>query len=111
MANSSIGSAFTFGVVSSTGDTVFTASVPTTDNVNGGWSSTFTSTRKLSFTVTTPGSYAVRLYDGSSNQVAQSQTFLIQDASDTYRPLLSNSLFFFKAQRDGPNVDTTVMQR
>jgi endoglucanase len=40
-----------------------------------------------------------------------SPPFLIEDASNVYRPLVNNSIFYYKSVRDGDDVDPNVMNR
>ena len=71
------------------------------------WSPTYPYTYPLDFsTLQTNGEYALTASDGS-----QSPPFAIAQARQLYRTLLPYSHFFYLAQRDGPNVDPTVMSR
>jgi endoglucanase len=54
------------------------------------------------------GNYTVQVSDGSISAGAVIQ---VGSGPGLYGPLLSNALFFYKAQRDGANVDSTVLNR
>jgi hypothetical protein len=111
LASSSIKSdTFFYAVINSTGEPIYEQYVQT--DVTSSWSSSFRQTYTVTFSdITSPGRYTLRLYNGDGYQVAESQSFLIEDDVQIYRQLLNNSIFFFRAQRDGPDVDTSVMQR
>lgn len=97
----------TFRVINtSTGKSVYTAPIGTS---RGSWSSTFPNTYLLDFTsVQSAGTYTIQV-NGSLN--ASSPTFKIDSGANLYSGLLPNALFFYLAQRDGPNVEHRVMQR
>ncbi|MEO8971770.1 MAG: glycoside hydrolase family 9 protein, partial [Ktedonobacteraceae bacterium] len=96
-----------FSVINtSTGKSVYTAPI---GGSLGSWSSTFPNTYLLDFTaVKTTGSYTIQV-NGSLN--ASSPMFKIDSGANLYSGLLPNALFFYLAQRDGPNVDHSVMKR
>ena len=97
----------TFSVINtSTGKGVYKAPIGAS---LGSWSSTFPNTYLLDFTpVQTTGSYSIQV-SGSLN--ASSPTFKIDTGANLYSGLLPNALFFYLAQRDGPNVNHSVMKR
>ena len=97
----------TFNVINmSTGKSVYKASIGA--NL-GSWSSTFPNTYLLDFTpVQTTGSYSIQV-NGPLD--ASSPKFKINTGVNLYSGLLPNALFFYLAQRDGPNVDHSVMKR
>ncbi|MBA3947526.1 MAG: glycoside hydrolase family 9 protein [Herpetosiphonaceae bacterium] len=75
----------------------------------GAWSSAFPYVYLLDFsTADVTGAYTLQVA-GPLN--AASPRFRIDSGANLYRALLPNALFFYKAQRDGPNVDPSVMQR
>jgi endoglucanase len=88
------------------GTVAFTGSV---GNSAGSWSADYANVYRLDFSsVKNPGTYSIRI-DGTVSTV--SPPFQIGTANNLYAPLLRNSLFFFKAQRDGPDVSSAVMNR
>ncbi|MBA3943348.1 MAG: glycoside hydrolase family 9 protein [Herpetosiphonaceae bacterium] len=75
----------------------------------GAWSSGFPDVYLLDFsTVHIAGSYTLQVA-GPIN--AASPPFRIDSGAKLYSALLPNALFFYNAQRDGANVDPSVMQR
>jgi endoglucanase len=98
----------TFSVVNATNSTVvFTNAIPATSL--GKWSTTFPDTYTLDFSaVTNPGVYRIQV---TATISATSSNFPINLASVIYTPLLTNTLFFFQSQRDGPNVLTNILNR
>src|SRR6266852_4038859 len=75
----------------------------------GSWSSAFPDTYLLDLTpVQTRGSYTIQV-DGPI--AATSPTFKIDTGANLYSALLPNALFFYLAQRDGPDVNLAVMNR
>ncbi len=58
--------------------------------------------------VNKPGRYSIKI-DGPI--AATSPSFRVAPGCELFGPLLKNSLFFFQAQRDGPNVISTVLNR
>jgi endoglucanase len=97
----------TFNVINNaTKKSVYTA--PIGSNL-GSWNSIFPDTYSLEFSpVRTTGSYSISV---SGPLLARSPTFKIDSGSNLYQGLLHNALFFYLAQRDGPNVDPQVMNR
>jgi endoglucanase len=82
----------------------FTASIPATSL--GSWSVSYTNEYLLDFSaVTNCGVYYIMA------GAVLSQDFPITNAEAIYAPLLTNALFFFQSQRDGPNVLTNVLNR
>ena len=95
-----------FKVVSSDGTVALTASV---GNKTGSWSTVYTNVYLLDFSsVKKAEIYSIKV-DGIVPAVSPS--FQIGTGSDVYAPLLRNSLFYFQAQRDGPDVLSTVINR
>ena len=74
----------------------------------GAWSSRFAHVYSLPFELDVEGSY--RIVVDLPNPLA-SPAFDIGDPADLFAPLLSNALQFYQAQRDGPNVIGSVLQR
>ncbi len=95
-----------FSVVNAaSGSNVFTGSIPATSR--GSWSSSHPDTYLLDFSaVTNSGIYYVQAPGGVT-----SPGFSITNAAAIYTPLLTNALFFFQSQRDGPHVLTNVLGR
>jgi endoglucanase len=96
----------TFQVVSSDGTVALTVPV---GNKIGSWNTDYTNVYLLDFSfVKKPGIYSIKV-DGAVPAVSPS--FRIGTGSEVYAPLLRNSLFFFQAQRDGPDVVPAVINR
>jgi hypothetical protein len=75
----------------------------------GSWSAAFPHVYDVDMSaVVTEGTYSVQVQAGS---VAATASVRIASGASLYAPLLSNALFFYKAQRDGQNVDPTVLGR
>jgi endoglucanase len=73
------------------------------------WSPRFPNVYVLDFgSVRTPGTYRI-VVDGPED--AASPRFRIDGDDRLFPDLIANSLFFFRAQRDGPNVIGSVMDR
>jgi len=106
MANNSEGGA-TFSVIdTSNGKTVYSAPIGAGQ---GNWSKTFPNTYLLDFSkVQATGSYSITV-KGPIN--ASSPVFKIDTGTNLYAGLLPKVLFFYQAQRDGPNVNPNVMNR
>ncbi len=95
----------TFSVKNSHGVTVFSA--PVGERL-GSWSSSFADVYALDFSVTTPGTYSIVV---SEPAAATSPSFRIDSAKRLYSFMLPNAVFFYQAQRDGPDVIRSVMNR
>ena len=96
-----------FSVVDQGGTAVFTAAIPSVPT--GSWSPGYPYCYLLDFTaLATPGNYHLAVSAGDS---AVSPSFQLAADASLYNPILANALFFFKAQRDGPNVDPAVFNR
>jgi endoglucanase len=88
----------TFAVKNSSGTTLFSG--PIGANL-GSWSNSYPDIYALDFsTVTTAGTYTITV---SGPIAASSPTFKIDSAANVYSTSLSNSLFFYQNERDGPN--------
>jgi endoglucanase len=88
----------TFAVKNSSGTTLFSG--PIGANL-GSWSNSYPDIYALDFsTVTTAGTYTITV---SGPIAASSPTFRIDSAANVYSTSLSNSLFFYQNERDGPN--------
>ncbi len=75
----------------------------------GSWNSGYRAVYQLSFSgVDTPGRYEVKLLSPAS---AASPAFIIGDGAQLYRQLVDNSVRYFTSERDGPDVDPSVMGR
>jgi hypothetical protein len=96
----------TFQVVASDGAVALAAPVK---NKTGSWNANYKWVYLLDFSaVRKPGVYSIKVAGGLP---AVSPSFRIGAGGDLYAPLLRNALFFFQAQRDGPEVLPTVLHR
>ncbi|HTV75605.1 MAG TPA: glycoside hydrolase family 9 protein, partial [Candidatus Baltobacteraceae bacterium] len=96
----------TFKVISDDGTVALTASV---GNKTGSWNANYPNIYLLDFSsVKKAGTYAIQV-DGTAPAISPS--FQIGTSDDVFAPLLRNSLFFFQAQRDGPDVLSNVINR
>ena len=97
----------TFSVIdTSNGKAVYSAPIGAGQ---GSWSSAFPNTYLLDFSpVKATGSYRIAVNGPIS---ARSPDFKIDTGARLYAGLLPNALFFYLAQRDGPNVHPNVMNR
>ncbi|GCF08401.1 hydrolase [Dictyobacter arantiisoli] len=93
-------------VNTTTGITVYSGTVGSS---KGSWSSTFPDTYLIDFSsFQTAGSYSIHV---SGSIKATSPTFKIDSGANLYTNLLSNALFFYQSQRDGANVNSSVLNR
>ncbi len=99
--------ATTFNVIDTqTNQNIYSANVGSSQ---GQWNSTFLNSYLIDFSpVQTAGSYKIQINDSTG---ATSPTFKIASGANLYNGLLANALFFYQAQRDGPNVISSVMNR
>ncbi len=98
--------ATTFEVVSDGGGVVASGDVGAD---LGDWGKRFPHVYAVDFdAVTAPGSYVIRV---TGDVTATSPGFLVGDPAELFSPLLANSLLFYQAQRDGPNVVGDVFDR
>ena len=75
----------------------------------GSWNRNYSSVYVLDFSgVRNSGVFFIKV---EGRLPAASQSFRIGTRREIYLPLLRNSLFFFQAQRDGPNVLPTTLNR
>ena len=75
----------------------------------GSWNSAYRAVYRLSFSgVNTPGRYQVKVL---SPGVAVSPMFIIGDGAQLYRQLVDNAVQYFTSERDGPDVDSAVLDR
>src|SRR3984893_6123549 len=75
----------------------------------GSWNSAYRAVYELSFSgVRTPGQYRVKVL---SPAPAASPAFIMGDGTQLYRQLVDNAVRYFTSQRDGPNVDSAVLNR
>ena len=75
----------------------------------GSWNSGYQAVYQLSFTgLRLPGQYQVKLL---SPAVAVSPEFIIGDGAQLYRQLVDNAVQYFTSERDGPDVDSAVLDR
>jgi hypothetical protein len=79
-----------------------------TENV-GSWNSAYQAVYRLSFSgVNSPGVYQVKV---TSPAAASSPAFVIGDGAQLYRQLVDNAVQYFTSERDGPDVDPSVLDR
>jgi hypothetical protein len=97
-----------FSIIDATsGLTVFTGPIPAANE--GPWNLAYANTCRLDFSsVTAAATYFVRL-SGGANVV--SPLFRIGSPAQLYTDRLSHLLFYFQAQRDGPDVIPSVLSR
>lgn len=75
----------------------------------GRWSSAFPHVYRIDLSaLRAPGRYVVSV---SGRGAARSPAFAVGSAAQLYTPLVVNELRFLRAQRDGPNVDPTILRR
>src|SRR5580704_15861782 len=75
----------------------------------GSWNSAYQAVYQLSFSgLHQPGQYRVRLV---SPAAGLSPGFIVGDGPQLYRQLVDNSVRYFTSERDGPDVDSSVMNR
>ena len=85
------------------------ASGPVPATSLGAWSKTYGFVYPLDLSaVSTPGTYTLTV---SGTVSGTSPVFRVDHAAALYGPLLPNALAFYQAQRDGPDVITTVLER
>jgi endoglucanase len=95
-----------FRVRSKAGEVVFEAPV---GHDLGAWSDRFPHVYALDFDrVTRPGRYVVEVPEVHA---ATSPTFRLDTPARLYAPLLANATSFYQAQRDGPDVVGSVLDR
>ena len=79
-----------------------------TDDV-GSWNSAYRAVYQLRFSaVSTPGVYQVKVL---SPAAASSPAFVIGDGTQLYRQLVDNAVRYFTSERDGADVDPSVLDR
>ena len=96
----------TFVLKSSSGSTVFG---PFAIGANlGSWSNAYPDVYAIDFdTFTTAGTYTISV---SGPIAAASPSFKVDIAANVYNSALSNSLFFYQNERDGPNFVSTALR-
>jgi hypothetical protein len=97
----------TFNIINTqTNQSIYSANIGSSQ---GKWNSTFLNSYLIDFSsVQTVGSYTIQVNGPTS---ATSPTFKIASGVNLYKGLLTNALFFYQAQRDGPHVIASVMNR
>jgi endoglucanase len=79
-----------------------------TDDV-GSWNSAYRAVYQLGFSgLRIPGNYQVRV---TSPVTAVSPTFVIGSPAQLYGQLVDNAVQYFTSERDGPDVDSAVLDR
>jgi endoglucanase len=100
------GTGATFQVKNSGGSVVYSGTLGA--NL-GAWSNTFPYVYGIDFSsVTAVSTYSIVV---SGAVAATSPNFKIDTAANLYSFLLANEVFFYKAQRDGSDVDSSVLNR
>ena len=96
----------TFSVKNSSGSTVFG---PTAIGANlGSWSSSYPDVYALDFDgFTTAGTFSISV---SGPVTASSPSFKVDTGTNVYSGALSNSLFYYQNERDGPNFVATQLR-
>jgi endoglucanase len=95
----------TFSVKNSSAATVYSAAIGA--NL-GSWSNAYPDIYALDFsTVTSPGTYTITV---SGPIAASSPTFKIDSGANLYSGALTNSLYFYENERDGPNFIATSLR-
>ena len=96
----------TFVLKNSSGSTVFG---PSTIGANlGSWSSSYPDVYALDFdSFTMAGTYTISV---SGPIAATSPSFKVDTAANVYNGALSNSLYFYQNERDGPNFISTALR-
>jgi endoglucanase len=75
----------------------------------GSWNSGYGAVYKLAFSgVSTPGQYQVKMLSPAR---AASPAFIVGDGAQLYRKLVGNAVRYFTSERDGPDVDSSVLDR
>jgi len=75
----------------------------------GAWNANYPAVYKLGFSgLTLPGQYQVKLL---SPWAAASPGFTIGDGAQLYGQLVDNAVRYFTSERDGPDVDSSVLDR
>jgi endoglucanase len=106
MSPSALPAGTTFQVENGLCTTVLTAPVGAD---LGSWSTAFPHVYDIDVTsIATDGHYTVQVSGGG---ITVGAVIDVGAGPALYGPLLSNALFFYKAQRDGANVDSSVMNR
>lgn len=96
----------TFSIIAADGAVALTAAVQKNAGI---WNKTYANIYLLDFSaVKMAGIYSLKV-DGPASAV--SPAFRIGTGAEIYGPLLQNALFFFQAQRDGPDVISSVLNR
>lgn len=97
----------TFEVRDSLDAIVFTGNI---GSDQGPWNAAFDHVHALDFTTWAsppPGTYTIQITASG----VESPTFRINSDANLYSPILADASFFFRAQRDGPDVDNSVLNR
>lgn len=74
-----------------------------------GWNERFVATYRLDFSeLSEPGRYRLRV---AGADPSLSPPFTVGDGAALYGPLVDNAIAFYRAQRDGPEVDGAILDR
>jgi endoglucanase len=80
------------------------------DDYVGGWNSRYHAVYELNFSrLTTPGTYWITVYAGG--QSARSPQFTVGTTGSQYGQLVTNAVRYFTSERDGPDVEHSVLNR
>ncbi len=82
----------------------------TSDDFVGSWNSRYHAVYQLDFSgLTVPGTYSITVHAGG--QSARSPEFAVGATSWQYGRLVSNAVRYFTSERDGPDVEHSVLDR
>jgi len=104
LCSGSIPSSTAFHLVNAQGSSVSSGQVGSSQ---GSWSTSYPNTYKLHFTSTVAGAYTLTL----ASPATASPQFQIDTPENLYPSILSDSVFFYRAQRDGPDQISSVLNR
>jgi endoglucanase len=95
-----------YRVVNEAGETVLSGKIGAS---TGSWNGKYSAVSVLDLTeLTEPGRYRVEL---SGSATGQSPVFQVSGSRDLFRDLAAANVRFFRSQRDGANVDTSLLRR
>jgi len=95
-----------YSVINESGQTVLGG---TTNRSRGSWNPRYSRISVLDISkVTTPGRYHIEV---SGVVTGKSPVFRVAEPSDLFGQVAANNVRFFRSQRDGANVDTSLLRR
>ncbi len=77
----------------------------------GGWNSRYHAVYALNFAAVTRPGTAYRIKISAAGQTAQSPPFAVGNAQAAYGRLVTNAVRYFTSERDGPDVQNSVLNR